>query len=127
MIFIIYIYNCIFESFLRLNHIEDTRIVRKKIYFFSPFFLLVYRTSHSSLFCPLEIRARARDSSATFFLSLIATAFRSRRSSPHRQIKLESLTRHAGNRHIYLYLRPIRLGNSGIFLKFLWPSLVPSR
>lgn len=39
-------------------------------------------------------------------------------TAPH-QIKLESLTRHAGNRHIYLYLRLIRLGNSGIFLKFL--------
>lgn len=64
--------------------------------------------------------SRARSIRSFFLRSLPHTtaAFRPRRNSPH-QIKLESLTRHAGNRHIYLYLRLIRLGNSGIFLKFL--------
>lgn len=77
--------------------------------------LILLRSCLSPIF---EIFSVAR-TSASFFHVI---ASRPRRNSPHRQIKLESLTRHAGNRRIYLYLRPVRLGNSGVFLKFLRPS-----
>lgn len=97
------------------------RCEKSFIFFFLPLLtscslscLFILLRSCLSLQSPKFFVARA---SASFF-HVIASS-RPRRNSPHRQIKLESLTRHAGNRRIYLYLRPVRLGNSEVFLKFL--------
>jgi len=108
--------------------LEDKRCEGRFIFPF--FFLLICHPSyfHFSLFPSPQNSgspSRARDPRLSSSSHCHATAFCPRRSSPHRQIKLESLTRHAGNRHIYLYLRPIRFRNPGIFLKFLRSSLVP--
>lgn len=76
----------------------------------------------SFFFAPISLQSLKFSVGRTSVSFFHVIAFRPRRNSPHRQIKLESLTRHAGNRRIYLYLRLVRLGNSWIFLKFLRPS-----
>lgn len=82
-----------------------------------PSFLFVFVSLSSE---PRNSRSLSclRSLSASFFHS--QHAFRSlSKQPPYRQIKLKSLTRHAGNRRIYLYLRTAVSDTPRIFLKFL--------
>lgn len=94
-----------------IMYLNVKRICTESVRFFlSPHYSLYF---HSSSF--LSFRSRKFMASAAYtiyytslyiLLPVIAchSSPYSRRNSPYRQIKLESLTQHAGNRCIYLYL-----------------------